>query len=481
MGRNDRVDAIVVGAGPNGLAAAIELARAGVSVVVFEADERPGGGCRSAELTEPGFVHDVCSAIHPLAVASPFMEALDLKGLGVELVQPAASLAHLLGPKRAVMLERDVAATAARLGRDAKAYRKLMTPLVDRSPALVRAVLSPVRLPKHPLTLARFARGVLPAAWLKRRFQDEAAPALLAGIAAHSVLPLSRPPTAGVALLLGHLAHAAGWPMVGGGSERLTDAMVLRLRELGGEIRTGHPVQRLDEVSDARAVLFDTSAGALADIAGADLPRRYVRALRRFRQGPGVFKVDWALDEPIPWSDPEVARAGTVHLSGTFDDIAASEAATWQGKLPPNPFVLLAQQSLFDPTRAPAGKHTAWAYIHVPHGWPGDATAVVEGQIERFAPGFRDTVRARHTFTTSALESYNANYIGGDISGGVQDLRQTIARPTFRWDPYSTPNDRIYLCSSATPPGGGVHGMCGALAARSALKRSFGISLHRSR
>lgn len=471
----ENYDAVVVGAGPNGLAAAIELARADLSVLVLEGHGEVGGGCRSAHLTEAGFVHDVCSAIHPLALASPFFKSLPLERLGARLVHPDAPLAHLISPEQAVMLERDIDATAQGLGPDGSAYVKLMRPLVRQEPRLVPLLLGPLRIPRHPLVLARFGiKGAPPASLLARRFAGEAAPALLAGIAAHSVLPLSRMPSAGVALLLGLLAHAVGWPMVQGGSQALAEAMRRYLLELGGEVRTSTHVGRLEDVPPARAVLFDTSARAMADIAGKALPSRYARWLRRFRHGPGLFKIDWALDQPIPWKDEQAKRAATVHVGGNFAEVAASEEAVWRGNVHTHPFVLLAQQSLFDPTRAPAGKHTAWAYAHVPAGWTGDGRALIEDRVERFAPGFRDLIRARHTFTPMEMEAYNPNYIGGDITGGVQDLLQTFIRPAPRMDPYATPNKRLYLCSSSTPPGGGVHGMCGYHAAHSALRRSFG-------
>jgi phytoene dehydrogenase-like protein len=469
------LDAVVVGSGPNGLAAAVTLAEAGRSVLVLEAAPAIGGGCRSAELTLPGFVHDVCSAIHPLVAASPFFRSLPLAELGVELVHPEAPLAHPLSDGTAVMLERSVAATAARLGPDGAAYRDIVEPLVRDADALIDGVLAPpLGRPRHPLALARFARhGLRSAVGLGRRFSGERARALLAGVAAHSVRPLDAPLTAGVGLLLAVLGHAVGWPVVRGGSGRLADAMAERLRALGGEIETGRLVTSLEELPPSRAVLLDVSPRQLLAIAGARLPASYGRRLARFRHGPGAFKVDWALAGPIPWSAPDCARAATLHVGGTMAEIAAAERAVAGGAHPERPYVLMAQQTTVDPSRAPGGRHTAWGYCHVPSGSPVDMTERIERQVERFAPGFRDLILARAVRGPARLERENPNYVGGDISGGVQDLRQTLARPVAGPDPYATPAPGVYLCSSSTPPGGGVHGMCGHLAARSALRREL--------
>jgi phytoene dehydrogenase-like protein len=468
-------DAIVVGSGPNGLAAAITLAEAGRRVLVLEAAETIGGGCRSAELTLPGFVHDVCSAVHPLVAGSPFFRSLRLAELGVELVQPAAAAAHPLDDGTAVMLERSVAAPAAGLGPDAAAYRRLMEPLARDAEPLMAGILGPpLRPPRHPVALARFApHGLRSAVGLSRRFSGERAPALIAGMAAHSFQPLDAPLTGGLGLVLALLGHAVGWPVVRGGSGRVVDAMAAHLGALGGQVQTGRRVTSLDELPPAKTVLLGVTPRQLLRIAESRLPPRYRRTLARYRYGPGAFKVDWALDGPIPWSAPDCLRAATVHLGGTMGEIAAGERAVVGGGHPERPYVLLAQQTIADPSRAPEGRHTAWAYCHVPSGSPVDMTERIERQVERFAPGFRDRILARATRGPAQMERDNPNQIGGDITGGVQDLRQILARPVARLDPYSTPAPGLYICSSSTPPGGGVHGMCGHLAARSALRREL--------
>lgn len=471
-------EAIVVGSGPNGLAAAITLAQAGVRVRVLEAADRPGGGTRSDELTLPGFVHDDCSTVLGTTVASPFFRELGLERLGVTFDHPAIPVAHALDGRRSVVLERSVEATAARLGRDGAAYRRLMGPLVGDADRLLPWVFGPVlRPPRHPIAQARFGLpGLAPVTGLTRAvFRDEPARALLGGLASHSMLPLGAIASASFGLVLGLVAHAVGWPVVRGGTERLTDALVAELRRLGGEVDTGVAVTSLRELPAARAVLLDVSPRAAAAIGGDRLPPRYRRTLERFRYGPGVFKVDWALDGPIPWRDAELAGAGTVHLGGTIGEVARSEREVHRGRIPERPFVLLVQASVADPTRAPAGRQTGWAYCHVPAGSRVDMTDRIEAQVERFAPGFHDRILARATRDAPAMEAYDANYVGGDINGGVQDIRQLLARPALRWDPYATPVRGLYLCSSATPPGGGVHGMSGHLAARSVLRREFGI------
>lgn len=472
-------DAIVVGAGPNGLAAAITLARAGRSVLVLEAKDTIGGGTRSAELTLPGFVHDVCSAIHPLAVASPFFSTLPLADHGLEWIYPPASAAHPLDDGSAVLVERSLEATSETLGRDAAMYRALVGPLVAHWEKLKLDLLGPLPLPPHdPITLARFG---LSAVWplrgfAKTAFRGERARAVFAGLGAHSMLSLDQPLTTAFGLVLAASAHAVGWPLARGGSQKLADALASYLRALGGEIVTGHLVESIDDLLPAQAVLFDVTPRQLLRIANCRLPAGYRRQLERYRYGPGVFKVDWALDGPIPWKAAECARAPTVHLGGTLDEIAASERAVWRGEHPERPYVIVAQHTLFDPSRTPEGKHTAWAYCHVPNGSPFDMTARIESQIERFAPGFRDRILARSARATPEMERYNPNYVGGDINGGVQDLRQFYTRPALRLNPYSIPTrrgaaaQRLYLCSSSTPPGGGVHGMCGYFAAQTALK-----------
>ena len=466
-------DAVIVGAGPNGLSAGITLARAGKSVLLLEAKETIGGGTRSAELTLPGFVHDICSALHPLGVASPFFRDLPLAQYGLEWIFPPVCLAHPLDDGSAVLVHGTVEETAASLGPDAAAYRRLMGPLVTGWQGLLHDLLGPLRIPRHPLLMARFGlTGLLPAVTLARRaFRGERARAVLAGMASHAMMPLSRPATAAFGLVLAVVAHAIGWPMARGGSQRIADALGAHLRSLGGEIITSHPVQSKADLPDAQAILLDTSPCQLVQIAGEELPVGYRQALSRYRYGPGVFKADYALDGPIPWRAEECLRAGTVHVGGTMEEIAAAEAAPWRGEHPERPFVLVAQQSLFDPTRAPAGKHTVWAYCHVPHGSAEDMTDRLEAQLERFAPGFQDRILARRTLTAADMEAYNPNYVGGDINAGVQDLRQLFTRPVARLDPYTTPVQGLYLCSSSTPPGGGVHGLCGCYAARAALRR----------
>jgi phytoene dehydrogenase-like protein len=467
-------DAVVVGAGPNGLAAAIVLARAGRSVLVVERAATVGGGTRSAELTLPGFVHDVCSAIHPLLLASPFLGALPLAEHGLELVHPEAPLAHPLDDGTAVVLERSVAATAASIGGDdARAYTELMTPIARDAARLTPGGPGPRRPPRHPLAVARAGLGGLRSvdAFARARFEGRRARALLAGGAAHSMLSLDRPPTAAVGLVLATLGHAVGWPMARGGSQRIADALTALLRSLGGEVVTDRQVDSVDELPPARAVLLDLTPRDVLRVAGHRFPARYRRALERYRYGPGVFKLDWALDGPIPWTAAECGRAATLHLGGTLEDIATSEADVERGREPARPYVLFAQQTPWDPSRAPAGRHTAWGYCHVPAGSPVDMTERIEAQVERFAPGFRDRVLARSAMGPAEVERHNPNYVGGDINGGLEDLRQLVARPALRANPYTTPDPRLFLCSSATPPGGGVHGLCGYLAARSVLRR----------
>ncbi len=465
-------DAVVVGAGPNGLAAAITLAKAGSKVLVVEAEETAGGGTRSAELTLPGHIHDVCSAIHPLGVASPFFRDLPLGDHGLVWEYPTASLAHPLEDGTATLVTHSVEETAERLGRDAAAYRALIGPIVRHYDRVLHEFLGPLRFPRYPFTLTSFGvRALFPATTMaKLAFRTGRARALFAGMAAHSIMPLEWPATAAFGIMLTMLAHAVGWPMAQGGSQKIADALVSYLGSLDSKIQTGQRVESIKELPPARLYLFDVTPRQLLHIAGDRLPAGYRRQLMRYRHGAGVFKVDYALKEPIPWRAPEASQGGTVHLGGSFEEIVASEGAAYKGQHSERPFVLLAQQSLFDPTRAPQGKHTAWAYCHVPNGSDVDMIERIEAQIERFAPGFRDCVSDRFTRSASQYETYNANYIGGDINGGVQNLRQLFTRPAIRLVPYSTPDPQIFLCSSSTPPGGGVHGMCGYYSARAALR-----------
>ena len=465
-------DAVVVGAGPNGLAAAVELARCGRSVAVLEAGETVGGGTRSAEITLPGFVHDLGSAIHPLGYASPFFRQLPLEEHGLEWIHPPAPLAHPFDDGAAVVLERSVQETAAALGSDARAYERLMKGVAEDAPGLASYFVGSPRLIRHPVALAASAvRALRPARGLAEDlFEGEKARGLFAGNGAHSFLPLEKSPSALFGLVLGTLGHAFGWPFPKGGSQRIADALTSYLISLGGEVFTGVRVDSVEVVPETRTVLFDVTPRQLLDIAGEHFTGRYRRALKDYRYGPGVFKVDFALDGPIPWKAPECLRTGTVHLGGTLEDVAAGEAAVWRGEHPERPFVLLAQQSLFDPTRAPEGKHTVWAYCHVPNGSTFDMTERIEDQIERFAPGFKRRILAKNAMGPADLERQNANLVGGDINGGVADLRQLFTRPVLKLNPYATPAKGLYICSSSTPPGGGVHGMSGYLAARVALR-----------
>ena len=473
MPQTGSYDAIVVGAGPNGLAAGIAIAQTGHSVLVVEGQDTVGGGARSAALTLPGFLHDVCSAVHPLAVGSPFFSTLPLSSHGLDWVQPPAPLAHPLDDGTAVMMERSVEATADGLGPDAASYRGLFGPLVRDWPKLTDDLLGPLRLPRHPLVTARFGltglRSALSVA--QSRFGGERARALFAGLAAHSILPLERPVSAAFGLVLGASGHAVGWPMPRGGAQRIADALASHLTSLGGRIETGRPVERLEDLPAAAVTLLDMTPKQVLKVAGQRLPGFFRRRLEAYRYGPGVFKMDWALSGPVPWRASECARAGTVHLGGTMAEVAHAEREVWRGSHPDRPFVLFSQPSLFDPSRAPEGQHTAWAYCHVPNGSDFDMTDRIEAQVERFAPGFRERILKRSARPPAAMEEYNPNYIGGDINGGVQDIGQLFSRPARMFSPYSIPSTDLFICSSSTPPGGGVHGMCGYFAARAALRR----------
>ncbi len=465
-------DAVVVGSGPNGLAAAVRLAEQGHSVLVLEAAERIGGGTRSAELTLPGFTHDVCAAVHALGVSAPALSLDTLGQHGLRWIWPDIPLAHPLDGGRAAVLHRSVDETADGLGADGARYRRLMQPVVDDWPKLLPQLLGPVlTIPRHPMMLGRFGlRALLPATLTSHRFVTEEAAALFGGCAAHAMLSLRRPLTSAFGLTLAGSAHAGGWPIAAGGSQAVADALAARLGELGGEIRTSTMVHRLADLPPHRVVLFDTNPAQLASIAGDALPSRYRQRLRRFRHGSGAFKIDYALDAPVPWTNDACRRAGTVHVIGDFAELVAAESDVAAGRMPGRPFILAVQPSIFDPSRAPAGKHTLWVYAHVPHGYTGDATDAIERQIERFAPGFASTVLARHVTTPPQLEVYNANYVGGDIAGGAHSGLQLIFRPTISARPYVTPNTALFLCSASTPPGAGVHGMCGWHAADRALR-----------
>jgi phytoene dehydrogenase-like protein len=470
------LDAIVVGSGPNGLAAAIALALAGHSVRVYEAQPTVGGGVRSAELTRPGFVHDMASAVHALALLSPFLKTLPLDQFGLRFAHPEAPFAHPLDDGTAVVVERSIDATASALGgRDGRAYAKLVTPFVENWDALMNALLGPFSL-RHPITMARFGRhAILSAEMLaKRAFESERTRAMLAGVAAHSTVPLDKLATSGYALGLIISAHAVGWPVSRGGAQQFANALAAYLRSLGGEIVTETPVESLSALPPSRVVLLDVTPRQLVRIAGDRLSRFYRWRLARYRYGPGVFKMDWALNAPVPWRARECLRAGTLHLGGSLAEIAESERAAWDGRDSERPYVLAVQPSLFDPTRAPAGKHTLWAYCHVPNGSVVDMRERIERQIERFAPGFRDCIEEAHVMSPASLERGNANLVGGDIAGGAADLAQLYTRPVTSLNPYQTSIDNVFLCSSSTPPGVGVHGMSGFHAARAAIKAMRG-------
>jgi len=465
-------DAVVVGGGPNGLAAAITLARAGKKVLLREAKDTVGGGCRTAELTLPDFHHDVCSAVHPLALASPFFRSLDLEALGVEWIHASACLAHPLDDEPAVIVHRSLDATVKGLSTDdGLAYQRLVGGFLPQWKVLVRELLKPVGVTKSPYLLLRFGTLALrPADSLARSFfRGKRAQALFAGAAGHAIFPLEYWSSAGFGLVMCLLGHAVGWPISRGGSQEIVKAMATYFKSLHGEIQLGSPVSDMADLPRSHAYLFDLTPRQLAGIAYSVLPRDYAKRLRDHKHGPGVFKIDWALKGPIPWCDPNCLRAGTLHLGGTLSEICFAERQVWEGTAPESPFVLISQPSLFDNTRAPQGFHTAWAYSHVPHGCTINMTERIENQLERFAPGFRELVLARHTMSPADMEAYNPNYVGGDIVGGIQTFWQLFVRPMGRWTPYATPTPGVYLCSSSMPPGGGVHGMCGHLAAIRAL------------
>lgn len=471
----DDTDVVVVGSGPNGLAAAIRLADEGLSVLVLERSAAPGGGVHSAALTRPGFVHDVCASVFPLAIGSPYFSTLGLEKHGLGWVQPDVPLAHPLDGGEAAVLERSVDATVARFGRDARPYASLMGDLAEDFPSLMRDLVGPIRVPRHPLLAARFGmRALRSASSLARtRFETAGVRALFAGNAGHALLPLDRPGTAAFAMMLCAAAHSVGWPFARGGAASLTDALVSRLRAAGGEIRTGVDVHSLEQLRPygARALVLDVTTPGLLRLAGDRLPPRYRRRLESFRYTMGAFKVDWALSEPIPWTNPDCRRAGTLHVGGTLEEIEASESCAARGEYTDRPFTLVTQPSLFDRSRAPDGLHTAWAYCHVRAHSTHDMTAAIEAQVERFAPGFRDVILQRSVLAPADLQAMNPNNHGGSITGGDNDLGQLYFRPARRLDPYTTPIDGVYLCSASTPPGGGVHGLCGYHAAGAVLRK----------
>lgn len=466
---------VVVGSGPNGYAAAITLQQQGLSVLMLESEEEVGGGVRSSSLTLPGFVHDVCSAIHPLGVGSPFFRRLPLADFGLKWIYSPDALAHPLDDGRTILLKRSVQETALQLGKDQHAYQDLMQAVVRHWDKIAPDFLGPLSWPRHPVEFLRFGlRAVQSAEGLVRRFfKEEPAKALIAGIAAHAMLPLDRWSSSGVAMVLGALGHVTGWPFPEGGAQSITKALDAYFKSMGGVVETGRRVKAVADLPESQVVLFDITPRQLLQIEGLDFSFLYQQQLKNYQYGQGIFKIDWALSHPIPFKNPDCLRAATIHIGGSLEEIARAEKTVWKNQHAGKPYVLLVHQSPFDQSRAPQGQHTAWAYCHVPRYSKKDMTSVIEAQIERFAPGFRDIVLARHTMNTAELEQYNANYIGGDINGGAQTLVQLFARPVFRLRPYRTSLKDVYICSSATPPGGGVHGMCGYHAARLVIKDHF--------
>lgn len=462
-------DIVIIGSGPNGLAAGITLANKGLKVLLLEAHHSVGGGTRTSELTLPGFHHDVCSSVHPIGYLSPFFKSLNLEQHGLEWIFPEASVAHPLDNEKAVILSKSVEETAANLGMDGKTYQNLLCPFLPRSEALFADLLKPLGIPKNPILMARFGiKALLPAnTFAKFFFKEKRAKALFAGCAAHSTLPFDKYFTSAIGLLFLLTGHSVNWPVTKGGSQAIADALLSVFKSKGGQVRLNTKIERFEQLPPAKAYFFDTDPHQLADIAQNELPSSYLKRLRKFHFGPGAFKMNYALSEPIPWKDSNCLKASTVHLGGTIEEIAATEKAAWQGRHSEQPYVLLSQQSQFDATRSPKGQHTCLAYCHVPFGSTKDMSDIITHQIERFAPGFRDIILAQHSTNTAAFQAYNPNYLGGAISGGAADITQLFTRPVLRWNPYSTPNSKIFICSASSPPGGGVHGLCGYYAARS--------------
>jgi phytoene dehydrogenase-like protein len=472
-GLEKKYDVVIVGSGPNGLSAGIYLAKKGMSTLIIEAADTAGGGMRTAPLTLPGFSHDVCSAVHPVGVLSPFFKTLGLEKYGLEWIYPQASVAHPLDSENAVILYKSIEQTADGLGEDARMYKRILQPLADHMDWLMEDSFKPLGIPKHPLFLAKFGmKAFWPAmAFADHCFKEKKARALFAGCAAHSILPFDKFFTTAIGLVFLSSAHAVNWPVAKGGSSSIASALLSLYTSSGGDIKYNTAITDYKELPEARVYIFDTDPYQVADIAKGQLPASYSNRLKKYNVGPGIFKIDYALNGPIPWSDPHVLEASTVHLGGTIEEIAKGEKDAWQGRYSEKPYVLMAQQSQFDSSRSPAGQHTCWAYCHVPFGSDRDMSEVIENQIERFAPGFKKTILAKHSMNAKQLHSYNLNYVGGAVTGGAADITQLFTRPVARFDPYSTPNDKIFMCSASTPPGGGVHGMNGYYAALSVIKK----------
>lgn len=476
---NPEFDAVIVGSGPNGLSAGILLAQQGLKVIILEAEDTIGGGTRTKELTEPGFLHDVCSAVHPTGIGSPFFRTLPLSNFGLEWIHPKYPVAHPLELGEAIIAYQSLEKTLVEFGKDSKNYEKLMKSFVDGWEYLSEDLFGPIRIPQNPISMARFGWfGALSAKLLSNSMFDTAkVKAYFAGLAAHSIIPLEKSFTASFGLVLASSLHSVGWPIAKGGSSSISNSLAEYFESLGGMIRTNNRIQDTSQLPPSKVVLYDLTPHQIVKIADKELPLRFINKFLNFKYGPGAYKMDFALSEPVPWTNKECSGAGTLHLGGSFEEIAYSERETWKGNHPEKPYVLISQPSLFDDSRAPKGKHTLWAYCHVPNGSDKDCSEEIVNQIERYAPGFRDTIISSHSISAPEFERYNANYIGGDINGGAQTFKQLIGRPVFQWDPYKLPVKGMYICSSSTPPGGGVHGMCGYHAAKSALKNEFGIQV----